>query len=301
MKRRDFVAALGSCVVGSAVASGHHQSTYGQAVLQKKSVPFYLYDSFTNAPFSGNPASVVVLQHWPNDSFLQAFATEMNHSEVAYILKDSNGWNIRWFTPVKEVTLNGHATLAAAALIFESIEPQAVELSFQTRSSGPLSVKRNGDTFLMDFPQDSEPVQVDIPQEIEQDLGVKPLEFWVNNRNILIFKNAQEVATIQSKLTKDTAWAKGKNVVAAAPGDDGIDYVLRYFAPILNIPEDPVTGVIHCTLAPFFGKRLAKNMFKVRQLSARGGDVVSGVQQNGRILIGGPCARYSEGRLFLEG
>ncbi|WP_122276657.1 PhzF family phenazine biosynthesis protein [Pseudomonas syringae group genomosp. 3] len=298
MKRRSFIVGVASCLGGAAVASDIFESKL-VPLTDKKSVPLYLYDSFTTVPFSGNPAPIVVLTSWPADSFLQAFAAEMNHSEVAYILKDSQGWNIRWFTPAKEVPLNGHATLSAAALIFESVEPNATDLTFHTRSSGILGVKRNGTSYLMDFPQDAEPVRTDIPDEVEVDLGVRPSEFWVNNRNVLVFKNAQEVSAIKSKLTKTTAWANGKHVMAVAPGSDGVDYVLRYFAPILDIPEDPVSGVVHCTLVPFFAKRLGKTMFRVNQLSARGGDVVTGLQANGRILIGGPCARYSEGKLYI--
>ncbi|WP_084217503.1 PhzF family phenazine biosynthesis protein [Xenophilus azovorans] len=303
MNRRNMMNAMVACpgaaaLVGGlsacATPSGQGAGTAGDGV------PFFLYDSFTTSPFSGNPAPVVVLDAWLPVPLMQAFATEMNQSEVAFVLKGPAGWQIRWFTPAKEVPLNGHATLSAAALIFEKYEPSARELVFQTTSSGPLGVSRNGTSYLMDFPRDDDPVRVaDIPAEIEADLGVRPAEFWVNKRNVLVFRNAEEVRAIRSRLTKSTAWAKGKHVMVTAPGTGDVDYVLRYFAPLLDIPEDPVTGVVHCTLAPFWARRLGKNSFKVRQLSARGGDVATGVQANGRVLIGGPCVRYAEGRLHI--
>ena len=262
-------------------------------------IPFYLFDTFTKTALTGKPAPVAVLKEWLPDATMQALAAEMNQSEVAFILKQAGDWHIRWFAQVREVPLNGSITLAAAALIFEQLEPDRQSLTFLTRTKGPLHVTRDGSSYLMDFPPDDDPAQRDIADEIEADLGVRPVEVWVNGRNILIYRNTAEIAAIRSKLTRETKWADGKHVIVTAPGSDGIDYVLRYFAPLLNIPEDPVTGVIHCTLAPFWARRLGKTSFRVRQLSARGGEVATAMRPDGRVLIGGPAIMYMQGRLRI--
>jgi len=303
MNRRDMMRAVAYPGVAALVGSprAFAASDRANATAQDNSVALYLYDAFTTTPFSGNPAPIVVLNTWLPAAQLQAFATEMNQSEVAFVLKDGDTWNIRWFTPVREVALNGHATLAAAAMIFAQYEPEETQLRFQTRESGMLTVFRTGSSYLMDFPRDEDPVRVhNIPDEIEADLGVRPTEFWVNKRNILVFKDAEDIRRIHSMLSKTTAWTNGKHVIATAPGTHGTDYVLRYFAPLLDIPEDPVTGVVHCTLVPFWAQRLGKQNFTVRQLSARSGDVTTGLSADDRILIGGPCVLYAQGRLYLS-
>ncbi len=299
MKRRNFLSsAFFACVSTGATAAATEAGAQARA---DRGIPFYLFDSFTRTAFSGNPAPVLVLEEWLSDSQMQALATEMNQSEVAFVLKKGADWHIRWFTPVQEVPLNGHATLAAAALILNDLEPDLPSVAFHTRTKGILSVVKSGDSFLMDFPADDPPVARSVPVGIEADLGVKPAEFWANNRNILVYRDAEEVKAVRSKLSRETAWAEGRNVIITAPGTDGTDYVLRYFAPLLNIPEDPVTGVVHCTLAPFWANRLKKTAFQVKQLSARRGDVTTGVAANGRVVIGGPAKKYMSGQLFISG
>lgn len=218
-------------------------------------------------------------------------------SETAFILKRENNWFIRWFTPVREVPLNGHATLAAASVIFERLEPEKQHIQFSAQG-GTLYIERTNQAYLMRFPADPFPTQTDIPAEAEADLGIRPAEYWVNNRNIAVFQNAREVLAVQSRITKDTRWTQGKHLIITAKGEGKTDYVLRYFAPLLNIPEDPVSGVVHCTLAPFWATRLNKTRFTVQQLSARGGDIFTGIEGE-QVLIGGPCTRYMEGHLLL--
>lgn len=290
------VSAASAVVAGCGTTTG---TTTRSSTAGKQKVPFFLVDAFTDKPFAGNPAPVVVLPAWLPDSTMQSLAAEMNMSEVAYVVnKNDRQWDIRWFTPVREVPLNGHATLAAASVVFETIDRGAQKLTFNAKS-GQLTVERDGEAFLMNFPADPEPKQVEVPREAEADLGVKPSEYWVNARNVAVYKNAAEVKAVVSKITKATTWTQGRHLMITAPGDSGTDYVLRYFVPILNIPEDPVSGVVHCTLVPFWAKRLNKTKFNVAQLSSRGGNARTGLDASGRVLIGGPCARYVEGTLFI--
>lgn len=300
MDRRVFLSHTKAVVgVGAAAALSVGCGSMGTAGTSRKSVPFFLVDAFTDKPFSGNPAPVVVLTEWLPDPVMQGLAAEMNMSEVAFIVRaGAHEWNIRWFTPVKEVPLNGHATLAAASVVFESFDRSAAQLVFNAKG-GRLTVEREGNAYLMNFPADPAPRQVEVPPQAEADLGVKPSEYWVNARNIAVFKNADEVKAVTSRITKNTGWTQGRHLMITAPGDAGTDYVLRYFVPILNIPEDPVSGVVHCTLVPFWAARLNKSKFDVVQLSARGGRARTGLGAAGRVLIGGPCVRYVEGSLLV--
>lgn len=300
MDRRVFLgrapALLGA---GAASVATVGCGSLATAQAARRPVPFYLVDAFTDKAFAGNPAPVVVLERWLPDAVMQGLATEMNMSEVAFIVRRAGPeWDIRWFTPVKEVPLNGHATLAAASVVFETLDRRAQELVFHAKG-GRLTVVREGKAYLMNFPADPAPRQVEVPAEAEADLGVKPSEYWVNARNVAVFRNADEVRAVRSKLTKDTKWTQGRHLMITAPGDAGTDYVLRYFVPLLNIPEDPVSGVVHCTLVPFWAARLKKTSFDVLQLSARGGRARTGLDAAGRVLIGGPCVRYVEGSLLV--
>lgn len=294
MKRRDFVSA--AAIFGT--TAGLPMPSKAQTTILPQGFPTWLVDAFTDVAFSGNPAPVVHVPDWPSDAAMQAFASEMNKSEVAYIRGEGTEWEIRWFTPVKEVEMNGHATLAASAVIFEKMGVPGDEIHFFAKG-GALTVARDGAAYLMNFPMHDAPVQVEVPKGAEADLGIRPAEYWVNARNIAVYNSAEEVAAVVSKITKDTAWTENRHVIVTGPGSDGVDYVLRYFVPILNIPEDPVSGVPHQTLAPFWAKRLGRTRFNVRQLSKRGGFARTEVTNNGRVLIGGPCVTYMEGRLTI--
>jgi PhzF family phenazine biosynthesis protein len=257
-------------------------------------LPLYQLDAFASRPFAGNPAAVVPLPRWLDDALLQAIAAENNLSETAYILGGGGAYEIRWMTPAAEVDLCGHATLASAWVVFEKLEPGRREVTFSSKS-GPLPVTRDGTTLALDFP--SRPPR---PAEGSRDalaaaLGGAPREAWAATRDYMaVFDTEDEVRALAPDMARTRALDRGA-VIATAPGR-AVDFVSRFFAPAYGIPEDPVTGSAHCTLAPFWSKRLGKTRLRARQVSARGGDLVC-EDRGERVSIGGGVAPYLEGAI----
>jgi PhzF family phenazine biosynthesis protein len=255
--------------------------------------PIFQIDAFTNRRFAGNPAAVMPMSSFPADAVLQSIAAENNLAETAFLVFQGGDYHLRWFTPTTEVPLCGHATLASAAVIMERLEPQRRQVVFQS-ASGPLTVNRTDAGYVMDFPaRASEPVPT--PPELTEALGVAPIEVRTNTRDYLAL---MENADVLRALTPDMAAIariERSGVIVTAPGDAGFDFVSRYFAPAIGVPEDPVTGAVHCMLAPYWAKRLNKTEFRAFQASRRGGEITCRLVGD-RVQLQGTVVFYLEGQ-----
>jgi len=230
------------------------------------------------------------------DATLQALAAENNLSETAFLVPEGGDYRLRWFTPVLEVPLCGHATLASAAVVMERLEPARRRVVFHT-ASGPLTVGRTEAGYRMDLPaRPSAPVPP--PPGLERALGVTPVAVASNAFNYLaLLEDARAVRALRPDLAA-VAQLDRPGLIVTAPGDAGFDFVSRYFAPAKGIPEDPVTGAAHCMLAPFWAPRLGKQDFRAFQASARGGQL--GCRLVGeRVELEGSCVFYLEGEAEL--
>lgn len=262
------------------------------------SLRLYQIDAFTGEVFKGNPAAVVPLEDWPEDTLLQAIAAENNLSETAFFVPEGEGFRLRWFTPRCEVKLCGHATLASAFVLLTELFPERQEVIFHTRS-GELSVRREGALLSMDFP--ALPLEpADTPPELLLDgLGAAPEQVFTaaaNANYYALFDEEEQVATLEPDLKKLAA-LHPHGVVATAPGSAS-DCASRYFAPSYGIPEDPVTGSIHCALVPFWAGRLGRSTIHARQLSERGGELFC-KNSGERVILSGHAAKYLEGTIHL--
>jgi PhzF family phenazine biosynthesis protein len=258
-------------------------------------LPIYVVDAFTSKRFAGNPAAVVPLERWLEDDHLQSIAAENNLSETAFILRDGDMWQLRWFTPVMEVALCGHATLASAWVIFNRLEPERQKVTFSTRWSGLLHVERTRERLVMDFP--AVPFEVS-SVSLTKALGTEPeTVFETDERYMAVFAHADDVR----RLAPDMAaiLASGHHVIVTAPGDGGYDCISRFFAPVGGIPEDPVTGSAHCMLTPYWTERLGKPEIRAFQASQRGGELVCRIRGD-RVELEGECVPYLTGMIEDE-
>jgi PhzF family phenazine biosynthesis protein len=236
------------------------------------------------------------MDRFPADTTLQAIAAENNLAETAFLVPEGGNYRLRWFTPVTEVPLCGHATLASAAVVMERLEPGRSRVIFHS-ASGPLTVNRTDMGYVMDFPiRPSEPVST--PHELTEALGVVPIEVLANDFNyIALLENAK----VLRELTPDfvaLARLNRPGVIVTAQGEGIYDFVSRYFAPAKGIPEDPVTGSAHCTLAPYWANRLGKTMFRAFQASPRGGEIICRLTRD-RVELEGTCVFYLEGEVEI--
>ncbi|HEY0834048.1 MAG TPA: PhzF family phenazine biosynthesis protein [Azospirillum sp.] len=258
-------------------------------------LPIYQVDAFADTVFTGNPAAVVPLESWLPDERLLAIAAENNLAETAFLVPAGGDYAIRWFTPTVEVDLCGHATLAAAHVIGTMMEPGRGRIDFRTRQAGRLTVERQGDLLVLDFP--SRPAaRADAHPDLAAALGGAEPEAVLAGRDYLVvYRDADTVRG----LVPDMARLAGLDrfaVCVTAPGTDGVDFVSRFFAPAQGIPEDPVTGSAHCTLIPYWAARLGKTRLAARQISARGGSLACELRGD-RVKIGGKAVLYLEGTI----
>lgn len=254
-------------------------------------------DAFTNQPFAGNPAAVCVLPSAADEGWMQAVAREMNLSETAFLLKQVDGFNLRWFTPAVEVDLCGHATLASAHVLWSEgwLDPDATA-QFYTRS-GLLTATRHGDWIELDFPAKLSESAI-APPALLQALAVDPIYIGKNEFDYLI---EVESETVLRQLSPDftllrTVPVRGV-IVTCRSSDPTYDFMSRFFAPAAGIDEDPVTGSAHCALGPYWRDRLGKEDFLAYQASARGG-VVRVRCQGDRVLLGGQAITVMRGELL---
>jgi len=255
-------------------------------------LPIYQVDAFTDSLFGGNPAAVCPLEAWLPEKTMQAIAAENNLAETAFFVREGTDYALRWFTPTVEVDLCGHATLAAGEIVFRFIEPERDSVSFRTMKAGALVVSRRGDMLALDFPA-RPAVPIEPPPGLLAALSGAPREVLRARDHLVVYGSATEVAALDpdlAALAKVDCWA----AIATAPGESGIDFVSRFFAPAQGVPEDPVTGSAHCTLVPYWAKRLGKTAFEARQLSRRGGTLHCALNGD-RVDIGGKAVTYLEG------
>ena len=253
-------------------------------------IPYYQVDAFASRAFTGNPAGVCLLADWLPDDVLQAIAAENNLAETAFVVQRSARYDLRWFTPAMEVDLCGHATLAPAHVIFEHLGYRGDVIRFDT-SSGELTVTREGDLFVLDFPA-RPATPCDPPPQLIAGLGRTPA-FTAKARDYLaVFATEQEVAGLRPDMAA-LCQLDSLGIIATASGTT-CDFVSRFFAPQAGIPEDPVTGSAHSTLIPYWSQRLGKMKLHARQISARGG-VLYCEDRGQRVRIGGRAITYSTG------
>lgn len=258
----------------------------------------YQVDAFTSKVFGGNPAAVVPLDAWLPESVMQVIAAENNLAETAFFVPEpKGGYSLRWFTPTQEVPLCGHATLASAFVVFTEIDPALSTAEFRTQS-GTLTVTRAGDRLQMDFPRHAL-TETKAPPALFAALRVPPREVYFVSESpnyYAVYETEAEVRTLAPDLAAFSQ-LEALGVVVTAPGTD-CDFVSRYFAPSLGIPEDPVTGSTHCALAPYWAGRLGKTDLFARQVSKRGGELFCTVSDS-RVLISGQAVTYLRGEMIV--
>jgi len=257
-------------------------------------LPIHQVDAFTDHPFCGNPAAVMPLVQWLPDDLLQSIAKENNLSETAFFVPEGAGYRIRWFTPMAEVDLCGHATLASAFIILTELQPSWPRVEFISQS-GTLSVARDQDRFRLDFPS-RPPRAVPVPPELEAALGARVLETWQSRDLVAVLDSERTVRDLKPDIDA-LARMEAFGVVVTAPGESA-DFVSRFFVPKTGVPEDPVTGSTHCNLIPFWAERLGRTRMRALQVSPRGGELFCALKGD-RVEIGGKAVKVLEGVFIL--
>ncbi len=257
-------------------------------------IPLYQIDAFTDRPFGGNPAAVCPLERWLDDETLQGIARENNLSETAFFVEKGTGgarFHLRWFTPAAEVDLCGHATLATGYVLFNELGVEGDALRFDSRS-GPLAVLRENGRLALDFPAEA-PASAEVPG-LAAALGRAPEAMLASpsGNAIAVYDSEAAVRALAPDFAAIAA-LDAKGVIATAPGESA-DFVSRYFAPRVGIPEDPVTGSAHCDLTPYWAERLDKTRLLAHQVSARGGVLYCRLAGD-RVIIAGDAVKYLEG------
>lgn len=258
-------------------------------------IPLYQVDAFTRRVFAGNPAAVCPLDAWLPDEQMQAIAAENNLAETAFFVPENGEFRIRWFTPAVEVDLCGHATLASAFVICEKLEPVRQAVRFASRS-GELVVTRQEGRYVLDFPARPPSPCAPHPRLVDA-LGTQPLQVLAARDYLVIYRDEEEVRSLQPDLRLLSEMDRFA-VTVTAPGRE-VDFVSRFFAPAQGVPEDPVTGSAHCTLIPYWSRRLGKTILTARQISARGGELFC-EDRGERVFIGGDAVLYLEGRIDVD-
>jgi PhzF family phenazine biosynthesis protein len=259
-------------------------------------IPIYQVDAFTSDVFSGNPAAVCILDTWVDDRTLQAIAAENNLSETAFLVRTENGFDLRWFTPVTEVELCGHATLASAFVQFVCRKWSGDRIRFQTRKSGELIVTRRDEIFEMDFP--ARPAQTQTPPDgLGKALGVTAREVLGSAEDLMLVLDNEKAVLDVKPAFPELEQVECRGVIITARGDQS-DFVSRFFAPRVGIPEDPVTGSAHCVLIPYWSTVLGKKELHAFQVSKRGGELFCR-HAGERAMISGKAVLYLEGTITI--
>lgn len=268
---------------------------------------FWQVDAFTNQPFCGNPAMVTVVDEFPSTSFMQSVAYEFNLSETVFVAPrrqdEKECYDIRWFSPKDEAPLCGHATLAAAHVLWEANFAFGERIQFKSRAGSLYAERRQeqggADTWIeLDFPvKETHPVFC--PPEVENALGAIALSCYRDQDVYILFLDSaaavQEVRPNFEKIKQLDVRA----LVVTAPGSQGYDFVSRYFAPKVGIPEDPVCGSAHCRLVPLWSQKLGKTELLAYQLSERGGVLRCRLLED-RVILGGQAVTFSTTHLLID-
>lgn len=262
-------------------------------------IRIFQIDAFTDRLFGGNPAAVCPLDAWLEDTVMHNIAQENNLAETAFFVKLSkNRYHLKWFTPEIEMDLCGHATLAAAFVLFEELGCQHRQILFETKS-GILSVEKVEDYYQLDFPS-RPPYKVELPKIIKDALNVQPIEVWKARDYLLIYECEADVKNINLNIAiiNQINIDPGGIIVTAEGNEKEVDFVSRFFTPQAALFEDPVTGSAHCTLVPFWAERLRKTELRAFQISERVGELLCELKHD-RVLIKGKAIKYMEGVIQL--
>jgi PhzF family phenazine biosynthesis protein len=257
----------------------------------------YVVNAFTKNDFSGNPAAVVPLEEWLPDELMQQMASQHNLAETAFVLRIGNQFSIRWFTPTVEVDLCGHATLASAHVLFNSLHFEDQKITFQSKS-GPLAASKRPDgSICLDFPVNSPTATTMLP-EISQGLNIQPKEIYSSTFDYLAIFNSQEEIESLKPDFKLLGLVEARGLITSAPGKT-TDFVARCFFPQSGIDEDPVTGSAYTVLAPYWAKKLGKKKMSAIQLSSRKG-YIDCEWVDKRVFISGFAKTYLEGEIHIN-
>lgn len=257
----------------------------------------YQIDAFSQEIFKGNPAAVCVMEQWLPDEKMQAIAMENNLSETAFVVPFGEEYEIRWFTPIVEVDLCGHATLASAHVLFNYYNHKKNKIVFQSRNKGTLTVVKDKKLGLvLNFPaQQIVPIQEQ--ESINNALGATPIKTIKGETDfVLVFENESQIKAISPNFG-ELSKTKARGIIVTAPGDQ-VDFVSRFFGPACGVNEDPVTGSAHTILTPYWSETLGKNKLHAHQLSKRGGDLFCELKED-RVLIAGNAVAYMEGEINI--
>ncbi|WP_107926019.1 PhzF family phenazine biosynthesis protein [Lysinibacillus parviboronicapiens] len=258
---------------------------------------YYVVDAFAEKIFEGNPAGVCIMEDWLSEDMMQEIASENNLSETAFAVKKGHKdhYHLRWFTPGGEIDLCGHATLATAYVITNYYEKELEKIRFQTKS-GELVVLKNSNLYELDFPS----IKVEeytLTNQMVEALGIKPIETYIGRDLVFVLEKEEDVLNLSPDFAKLALFPEGLAVFVTAEGNE-VDFVSRAFWPKLQVNEDPVCGSAHCSLIPFWSKRLGKNDMIARQLSKRGGTLYCKYNED-RVKISGSAVLYSIADLQL--
>lgn len=259
-------------------------------------IPLYQVDAFSSKVFSGNPAAVCMLDGWIDDKALQSIAAENNLSETAFLVLNNSGFDLRWFTPVTEVKLCGHATLASAYVLFACLKWPEDNINFQTRESGKLVVTKQDDLLVMDFPARAAYSRT-TPDGLDEALHVKPKQVFGSEEDLLVVLDDEKTVRKVQPDFGALNQVDCRGTIITAQGGRG-DFVSRFFAPRVGVPEDPVTGSAHCVLIPYWAGVLGKNDLHAFQVSTRGGELFC-TNTGDRVKISGRAALYMEGTITI--
>ena len=262
--------------------------------MSQYTIPQFIVDAFTDTVFKGNPAAVCLLDEWLPDDTLQNIAKENNLSETAFTVKNSNHYELRWFTPGGEIDLCGHATLATAFVLFQYTEGDVESLTFTTQS-GELLVTQKGELYELNFPVYSMH-QVPVTSDMEEAIGVHPLEAWLGRDLVCILPHENDV--INATPDFDNVKALDGLFLNITAKDTNYDTVTRSFAPKLSVMEDPVCGSGHCHVIPLWANKLGQVEFRAYQASKRSGHLICRLEGN-RLYLAGKAALYSRGEIYV--
>ena len=258
-------------------------------------IPIYQVDAFTSEVFKGNPAAICPLKEWLPDKIMQEIAKENNLSETAFFIDNNDQFEIRWFTPISELDLAGHPTLATAHVIIKEFNSKLEKIIFKTKIGDTLTITKNKNLLLMNFPSRAPKIYDNIDL-ISEALRKRPLALFRHRDAVAIFKNEEDIKSIKPDMEK-LKELDCPAVIVTAPGNK-VDFVSRNFAPKLGIPEDPVTGSAHCELIPYWSKILGKKELLANQISSRGGKLYC-MDNGDRVTIGGEAVTFLRGEIEI--
>ena len=259
-------------------------------------LPLYQIDAFSDKIFGGNPACVVPLKKWLKDEILLNIAQENAVAETAFFVRKGKNFHLRWFTPDIEMDLCGHATLATAHCIISELKLRDNKVIFETLS-GKLSVEYKNSQYILELPS-RDPELAELPEIIKKSLNIQPIEILKSRDYVLVYKSQKDIENIKiDRQIFDEININPGGVIVTSIGEN-CDFVSRFFTPQATILEDPVTGSAHCSLTPYWAKKLKKNTLVAHQLSERKGELLCELKED-RIEISGKAVTYFKGYLFL--